>query len=95
MSMDEVIGKLGEIRDSPGTESRCEWASRIERRAREICGDRDEKHISFHCDENQEVMLSTDKRGKDCLARAIRELHGSMPPDVLTFFQGVRETLEK
>jgi hypothetical protein len=93
--MDEVIGKLGEISDSLGTEVRCEWASRVERRAREICGDKDEKHISFHCDENHEVMLSTDKRGKDCLLRAIRELYSSMPSDVLTFFQGVIETLEK
>ena len=95
MSMDEVIGKLGEISDSLGAESRCEWASKIERRAREMCGDKDEKHISFHCDENQEVMLSTDKRGKDCLLRAIRELHSSMPSDVRAFFQGVRESLEK
>lgn len=95
MSIDEAIAKLGEISDSLGTGVRCEWATKVEKRAREMCGDKDEKHISFHCDENREVMLSTDKKGEDCLLRAIRELRSSMPSDVRTFFQGVTETLEK
>lgn len=95
MSMDEVIAKLGEISDSLGTEARCEWATKVERRAREICGDKDEKHIRFRCDEKQEIMLMTDRRGKDCLLRAIRELYGSMPLGVQAFFQGVIQTLEK
>lgn len=95
MSMDEIIAKLGEISDSLGTGVRCEWATKVERRAREMCGDEDEKHINFHCDENREVMLSTDRRGKDCLLRAIRELYSSMPSPVQPFFQGVIETLEK
>jgi hypothetical protein len=60
-----------------------------------LSSDKDEKPISFHFDENREVMLSTDKRGKDCLLRAITELHNSMPSDVQPFFQGVIETLEK
>jgi hypothetical protein len=95
MSMDEVIAKLAEISDSLGTETRCGWALRVERRARELSGDKDVKHISFHCDENREVMLSSDKRGKDCLLRAIRELYSSMPSTVQPFFQGVIETLER
>jgi hypothetical protein len=89
MSTDGVITKLAEISDSLGTTGRCEWASRVERRARELSGDKEEKHISFHSDENREVMLSTDRRGKDCLLRAIRELYGSMPSPVQPFFQGV------
>jgi|GEM_PF-1739369 len=93
--MDEVIGKLEEIRTSLSAESRCEWASRIEKRAREICGDKDEKHIRFHCDEKQEIMLTTDRRGKDCLLRAIKELHGSMPPTVQAFFRSTTKTLKK
>lgn len=93
--IDEAIGRLEEIRDSFGAEIRCEWASRIEKRAREICGDMDEKHVIFHCDEEQKILLSTDTRGKDCLLRAIRELYDSMPLGVQAFFQGVIQTLEK
>jgi hypothetical protein len=89
MSTDEVIARLAETNDSLGTEVGYEWASRVERRARELSGDKDEKHISFHSDENREVMLSTDRRGKDCLLRAIRELYGSMPSSVQPFYQGV------
>ena len=93
--LDEAIRKLEEIRDSLSVEARCEWASKVEKRAREMCGDKDEKHINFHCDENREIMLSTDERGKGCLLRAIKELYDSMPLGIQAFFQGVIQTLEK
>jgi len=93
--MDELIGRLQDIRNSFGAEARCEWAAKVEKRARQLCGDKDERHIIFHCDEKRKIMLSADERGKDCLLRAIMELYSSMPLGVQAFFQGVVQTLEK
>ncbi len=92
--IDEAIRALEQVRDSLAPEARCEWATRVEGRARELCGDAGGKRISFHCDEKQQIRLLTDKEGKDCLLRAVRELYDSMPLGVQAFFQGVIQTLE-
>ena len=76
----------------PHKDARCEWASKLETRAREVFG-RDPDRIVFRY-YNQGIRLSVDRSSKVAVMQAIREEFGNMPARVQAFNLDIMRILE-
>lgn len=89
---DVMCGVIEDPDGAPDKDARCEWASKLETRAREVFG-RDPDRIVFRY-YNEGIRLSVDHASKAAVMQAIREELGHMPVRVQAFSYDVMRILE-
>jgi hypothetical protein len=89
---DVVYRKIEDPQGGPTQDARCEWASKIESRAREVFG-RDPNRIVFRY-LNDGIRLSVDSSSKLAIMEAIREQYDRMPVRVQAFNLDILRILE-
>lgn len=89
---DVVCRMIEDPEEGPDNDARCEWASKLETRAREVFG-KDPNRIVFRY-YNQGIRLSVDHASKAAVMQAIREELGHMPVRVQAFSLDIMRILE-
>jgi hypothetical protein len=90
---DVVCRVIEDPEEGPAKDDRCEWASKLETRAREVFG-KDPNRIVFRY-YNQGIRLSVDNSSKAAVMQAIREELGNMPVQVQAFSLDIMRILER
>lgn len=86
-----TFSQVGMRLDVYGKDQRCVWASKIEDKARKICGRTD--GVRFTCDRG-DMTIRLHKDAVKPVIRAISEAELSMPEDIRWFFQRISYLLE-